>query len=53
MWREKLAVSGNMSQFKQGSTKSEWSEVIHELRMKNIFLHGPLSDNEQSLDQPR
>ena len=51
MLREKLAKLGKMSQSKKDSTISEQSEAIHELRMKNISLHGSLNNKQKSLDE--
>ena len=46
MLREKLAESSKMSQSMKDSAASEQSEAIHDLRMKNISLHGSLNDKE-------
>ena len=51
MLHEKLAESGKISQSMKDTTASEQSEAMHELRMKNISLHGFLNNKEKSLDK--
>ena len=49
--REELTELGKESQSMKDSTASEESEVIHELRMESIFLHGSLKDNKRSFEK--
>ena len=49
--QKKLKESGKMSQSMKNSTASEQSEVIHELRMKNISLDGSLNGKDKPLDK--
>ena len=51
MLREKLIERRKVSQFINNSMASEQSEAIHEVRMKNTFLHGSLHDKENLLDK--
>ena len=48
-----LAETGKITRSMKDSTKSEHSEVIHELRMKSISLHGSLSDRDTSLGKAK